>query len=879
MNDRLYRILISLCVCAAAFPFAANGIIINDAVGRNFADRIGLVEKMYPGAGAIVEKLPGEESSALKWLYAYMPTPDITAYSPDFFLSNVRASLLARKEMPWGHIVPEREFRHFVLPVRVNNENLDNSREVFYGELRDRVKGLSMRDAILEVNHWCHEKVAYQPSDGRTSSPLSSVSQAIGRCGEESTFTVAALRSVGIPARQVYTPRWAHTDDNHAWVEAWADGKWYFLGACEPEPELNIAWFNAPASRGMMMTTNVFGQYDGDEEILVRQPLLTTINVTSNYAPVGELLVRVIYPDGTPAEGARVNFCVYNYADLYPMAVRVADSDGEASLTSGLGDILVWATDGSSFGFAKGNPKEEGVLELTLDKNNDFSGAFEVDLVPPRQSGSLPVPSKEAAALNVRRLAQEDSIRNAYMSTFIDEKMARDVASGIGTDADKTVYILTHARGNGERLVSFLRDCPVENREKAVSLLCAVSEKDLRDIPMEVLRDNLENTPVTDSPLYVDYVLNPRVENEWLVPYKSFFRKEISPEKASVYRKKPMELAKWVMSNIELDTVGNPSFLRMDPRAVFRTGIADNRSRNILFVSMARSMGIPARIDPVTAKTQYASSSGEWIDVSPVTTQDEGLAAPRGVVCIDYSKEGRLENPKYYSQFAISRMEHGVPVQLEYGEGDGLSEIGGDSLLLDEGRYMLLSGRRMADGSVLARGEIFGVSRNSETRVPLKIRKDENALSVIGSLNAENMYTDALSGEEKSIISTTGRGYYVLALVRPNNEPTSHILNDISAVKEEFEKRDNKLMLLFGDEDELKRFNSSAFPNLPSTAVIGVDFGGVSLAELKSSLNLESDERPLVVVADTFNRVVFATQGYSIGIGDRLADILDTLSK
>ncbi len=71
-----------------------------------------------------------------------------------------------------------------------------------------------------------------------------------GRCGEESTFLVAALRSVGIPARQVYTPRWAHTDDNHAWVEAWADGKWYFLGACEPEPVLNLGWFNAPASRG-----------------------------------------------------------------------------------------------------------------------------------------------------------------------------------------------------------------------------------------------------------------------------------------------------------------------------------------------------------------------------------------------------------------------------------------------------------------------------------------------------------------------------------------------------------------------------------------------------------------------------------------------------
>ena len=109
--------------------------------------------------------------------------------------------------MAWGNKVPDLLFRHFVLPIRVNNEALDNSREVFFHELKNRVKGMSMYDAILEVNHWCHEKVTYQPSDARTSSPLATVRTATGRCGEQSTFTVAALRSIGIPARQVYTPR------------------------------------------------------------------------------------------------------------------------------------------------------------------------------------------------------------------------------------------------------------------------------------------------------------------------------------------------------------------------------------------------------------------------------------------------------------------------------------------------------------------------------------------------------------------------------------------------------------------------------------------------------------------------------------------------
>ena len=139
------------------------------------------------------------EREALMFLYAYMPIGDVTDYPGDYYLENVRLSKQTRDEMPWGKEIPDEVFRHFVLPIRVNNENLDDSRRVFYGELKDRVKGLPMKDAILEVNHWCHEKVVYRPSDARTSSPLASVKTAYGRCGEESTFTVAALRAVGIP--------------------------------------------------------------------------------------------------------------------------------------------------------------------------------------------------------------------------------------------------------------------------------------------------------------------------------------------------------------------------------------------------------------------------------------------------------------------------------------------------------------------------------------------------------------------------------------------------------------------------------------------------------------------------------------------------------
>ena len=119
-----------------------------------------------------------QERDAMTFLYAYMPVGDITDYPGDFYLENVRCVLSVRQEMSWGRSVSDELFRHFVLPVRVNNECLDDSRRVFHDELKPRVEGLSMYDAVLEVNHWCHEKVIYPPSDARTSSPLASVKTA-----------------------------------------------------------------------------------------------------------------------------------------------------------------------------------------------------------------------------------------------------------------------------------------------------------------------------------------------------------------------------------------------------------------------------------------------------------------------------------------------------------------------------------------------------------------------------------------------------------------------------------------------------------------------------------------------------------------------------
>lgn len=817
-----------------------------------------------------------EERSAMEFLYSYLPTSDRIGYPPEFFLENVRASLKARREMPWGASVPEREFRHFVLPVRVNNENLDMSRPAFYAELRQRVGGLSIEDAILEVNHWCHEKVTYRPSDGRTSSPLSSVSQAIGRCGEESTFAVAALRAVGIPARQVYTPRWAHTDDNHAWVEAWANGRWHFLGACEPEPILDLAWFNAPASRGMLMTTKVFGDYDGPEEVLDRQPASTVINVTANYAPVAPLKVKVTDISGKPVNGAQVRFCLYNYAEFYPTAVKTTDAAGHAQLTTGIGEMLIWASDGRRFGYAKGRPGDDVVVVLNRDE--DYAGVDEFNLTPPAPSASLPTPTAAQRRANDIRFAREDSIRNAYVSTFATPESAALLAYELGVDRAPLERILMESRGNHAMITDFLRSTPSADRGKAMRLLEAISEKDRRDVSREVLADALA-TAQTDSPLFDAYIMNPRIETEGLTPFKAFFAKAIPSADKNRFKADPAALVEWIGREIAVDTVWNRTGNRIDPRAAYKNRIADGRSRAILFVAMARSLGIPSRVDPVTGKPQYAVGDGDWIDAlfaAPKTS-----ATPKGKLVLEVNPVGHIVDPQYYMQFALSKIENGVPQLLEFDEAAPASQLNADGISLDAGRYMLVTGQRLADGSVMTRTDIFEVPADSVVTRPLVVRYDNSEVQVIGSFNSENLYSDAAAKSEKSLLSTTGRGYYVLGIIRPNHEPSAHALNEMTALADRLEATGRKIVLLFADADEMSRFNARAYPGLPSNVVFGTDINGTIAKELIENLRLSAheSERPIFVIADTFNRVVFSSQGYSIGLADRLLQTLNRIAE
>ena len=728
---------------------------------------------------ALVSCGSGPKSEAeqyVDFLYAYMPWPDLAAQPMTYWQANVDKTLEVRDRMGWD--IPEREFRHFVLPLRVNNEPLDDFRTLYADTLCSRVEGMSIGEAALEINHWCHEMATYQPSDGRTSSPLQTIQRGVGRCGEESVLAVAALRAAGIPARQVYTPRWAHTDDNHAWVEVFVDGKWQFMGACEPEPRLNMAWFTGPVSRALILHTKVFGDYHGDEDVIQRTPCYTEINVIRGYVPARRSVVTVVDEKGQPVKDARVEFKIYNYGEYYTVAAYQTDREGQAALDMGCGDMVAFASKEERFGLALIDGE---AVTLVLDHEIGERCAMDLDIVPPAEN---PLPSgatPDEIARNAERLKAEDALREA------------------------------RPKGNAAVIDAFLA---AHDDDNARALLSSLSAKDRGDVTLDVLEDAYWHIDGTFNPLRDC----PRVDLEPLKPYFA--------DLSALGLKSRPEIVKWIAANIRLENERNPQGLRMAPIDVLHSGKADRRNRDIFYVALCRASGLEEQLDPLTG---YAAIDCE-----------EKPAVGKGTLSVSYAGK---EVPEYYYQFTLTKIDP------ETGK-TSLCTVGEDSdhnpwysifpLELEEGYYLLTSGTRMADGSVLSHNEFFMVRAGETTRVPLVMRKAEEGISVLGTMDADRF------------LPQTGRGYYLLAVLGERDEPSVHArrqLEVLSPVLKEW----GRPVLLENDED------------------------GSIVEMLCAGVKSDSRQKPVVTICDSFGRIVYFSQGYNTSLAEDIKRILPLL--
>ena len=820
---------------------------------------------------------PAEEQ-ALRFLFAYLPLSDLADYSPEFLRANVRQSLLARKEMAWGKIIPEEEFLHFVLPQRVNNENLDSFRLSYYEEIKERIKGLPMKEAALEINHWCHEKVNYRGTDSRTSAPMSTIGKTFGRCGEESTFTVSAMRTAGIPSRQVYTPRWAHTDDNHAWVEVWIDGKWHYLGACEPDTDLDRGWFSEPSQRTMLVHCRTYGKYFGSEEVLDAEDRFSELNLTSNYADTKKITVQVTDAAGKSVPGARVEFKLYNYAEFYPLTSLQTSETGSVAFTTGLGDLLVWASKDGNFACKKLHVATTDTIKLVIEQADKGSFSENMEMVPPKVTRPLTAPSPSAKKTNDQRMAAEDSIRNHYMATFKDSDWIRSYAKTNQLPEDTLMRMIRLSYGNWKEMIQYVENIGRPTRHLLFPLTYGISDKDLSDTRASILKDHLTANQLISAStdiskeLFEKYVLAPRVYLEQLAPWRGFLLKNFGSEMAEQSKTDITVLTDWIKSNIRIDKSANKhSRAPLTPVGVYNLRVSDPLSRDIFFVAACRTFGIPARLNPEILTPEYYKS-GSWHRAG---FESEAQQPVMGRLQLKWQNNDFV--PQYTLHFSIARIENGVCKTLEFEEGLKASSFP-DPLLLETGKYLLVTGKRLSDGSVLSSLSFFGIDKNQTTILPLTIRKEDTSTKPLATIDpGKILLTEITSGKQASLSDLMEKRSTVVVLLDPDSEPSKHILNDLGPNLIQFNRW--KGCFLFVNVQE-KGSANAVFHNyhLPAKSSFTIDSKN-ELAQVVTSLIAKEakNDLPAVLFVLPKGEVRMLSTGYKIGMGESLVQLIQKL--
>ncbi|MDD4149907.1 MAG: transglutaminase domain-containing protein [Bacteroidales bacterium] len=822
------------------------------------------------------QSLTPQEVEYLEHLFAYMPISDYTNYEFNFWLQHVRASITARDTFTWADSIPEDIFISYVLPPRVNNENLDTARMVFLKEFQNLFtdNNLNVEQAVLEINHWCNSKVIYCGTDERTISPLAAIRSGFGRCGEESTFAVTALRAAGIPTRQVYTPRWVHTDDNHAWVEVWINNKWNYLGACEPAPVLNTGWFDIPATRTMLVHTKQFGKADvKNPNLLTQNENFTWVNALSTYAPVKKIEVRVTSENNIPLWGIKVKYQIYNYAEMYPLYETQTNIRGESEFTTGYGSLEIYVSDGVNSSSVVVNPDFEGLVTVVLGKKDDFP-AKTAKYIPP-VAQNVTIIDDKLVAKTEKRIKQNELVRKNYEKSFYNESGAKHFAETFNFSEEIIPY-LVNSRGNWLEIENFLIEAAYLNKQYlAAKILQVISEKDLRDIDTKTLSENLLFAPENvdksmPDHIYYNYIVNPRVEFEMLKPYRKFILQSFDAQQISDFKANPQKIIEWIGQNITTKIDSNNKSILIDelnnynvaitPFAVHKFKISDQRALKIYFVAFCRSLGIPAKIDNVSGVTQYYFNNN-WHDAILQKTQDYKSIKRGQVFFVNNDTSISL---KYRINFSLARYEKGEFKTIDLGWETSISDFK-NGIDIPIGKYMLLTSVRNGDGSVDVLRNYFDIAESDiiYLQVSLPVPTDDLQAD-IDFINGNISDQAGITFNTKSLCKAADNCAFIW--LETGTEPSKHIMQDIVPMMDALSKQNINVYFIV-DIPSFKPDNYSYSKDMNYF----YDQGHNLLS--KNTLCKSTEQRndfPVVIFVNRQGKIVYKSEGYIIGIGDIL---------
>ena len=660
------------------------------------------------------------EQEAAQWILAWLPLSDCAAMTLPMLREHVEGAARTYREAPWGPDLPRDIWLHFVVPHRVSQEPAQAWREEFRGLIWPRVQHAeNMELAALAVTRWCREQATFKSTSGRDMGPLTTVARGIGRCEEEMILNICALRSVGIPARACSTPYWSFTDNNHAWVEVWADGRWWFLGGCEPGQCLNSAWFAASARRTGFVRSVGYGEFDPSPEPLYRaKDGSTIINSTAVYTDPIHVTVRLQAEWADTETAIHVN--VLNFGSLRAIA-KMKSGD---TIDLGPGEYAFTAGDGEEFllevaGGPSGQEIElllDGEDRYDLDASPGFWLRYPETAARPARNLKL-VTDGQNEAMN-RRIASRAGDRKKLRSPSAKEQALIEALPEL--QAARFAPVLKKPFTHVSTLVELLGDYPDgAGREALLSFLEAADDKDLLELDYRGLRSHIDGALQARSlqgfeipdDVFAQGLLACRIERE----PGGAWREGIEVLTVGESPREALQALLQVWSE-RTETVPSGLFgTRLDPAQSWQLGLGTERDLRVGLVGFLRCQGFPARFFHGKVEVWLE----DWLSVDAeagvlVDAQGEG-ASSKGRLVLAFTRGGQeFDGAESYKHFNVARLKGGYLETPWWDPALGEQEW-------DTGPHILCSVNRVPGGSVYGRLRRFEVRAGETTHLELPI--------------------------------------------------------------------------------------------------------------------------------------------------------------
>ncbi|MDE7262865.1 MAG: hypothetical protein K2N78_12520, partial [Oscillospiraceae bacterium] len=390
---------------------------------------------------------------------------------------------------------------------------------------------------------------------------------------------------------------------------------------------------------------------------------------------------------------------------------------------------------------------------------------------------------------------------------------------------------------------------PVYSPEEE-SVLATLPQKDRLDVDPEVLREALEVSRGYKNcgELFWPYVVCPRVADEPLRPNRRFILDYFPQEQRDSFRKFPWKIQDYIRECVSFAPELEYSQLVTLPAGVLKTRSGSPLSQKILFVSICRALGVPARLNPVDGKAEYWAGDGFRAVDAP---------AESCTVVLEYP-----DSWQYRTDFAVAALEDSVYRTLR---------LSGPTFSARPGDYRITTVNRLPNGNQFASRYHFHLEPGEAKTV--RLRKYQADLSqMLSSYTLEEFTVSSQDGRPVPGSELTRRKA-VLLWLEEGAEPTEHILNELLERREDFLRLPVDIVFLVRGPAALENAKlRQVLAALPDARVCYDSFVP-NVETIARRVYVDHEKLPLIVVTTKPLNAVYASSGYNVGSGDMILRI------